>query len=91
MATMLFQTSPAEATRDGWFQVVFHLDGRPDPFPKRLVEVKTTPQALAAFEQYKADAAATGLPMAACMRVKAGRAPNGFKTATKQFYYRVNV
>lgn len=94
MAMIQFDANPAQPTRDGHFQVVFHLDGRGDPFPRRVVEVKTTAEALAALDAYKADAAATGLPMAVTMRVaKTSRAPNGFKKATEAmpFYHRVNV
>ena len=93
MATIILEAHPAKPTRDGHFSVVFHLDGRPDPIPRRLIDVKTTADALAALESFKADAAATGLPLAVTMRLKDGsRAPNGFKAATaKTFYHRINV
>lgn len=93
MAKILLSANPAKPTKDGWFSVVLHLDGRGDPFPPRLVDVKTTHEALAALEQYKADAAATGQLLAVCMKLREGRAPNGFKAATAAlpFYHRINV
>lgn len=93
MADIILQAYPAKPSFDGGFQVVMHLDGRPAPLPRRVVSVKTTPEALAALDAFKAEAAATGEPMAVCMRLKDGsRAPNGFKAATaKIFFHRVNV
>ncbi len=78
---------------NGAFAVIFHLTGKPDPFPSRKVDVRTTAEALAAFDAFERDAkAASAAPMALCMRIVEGRTPNGFKAATaRQFYRGVNV
>lgn len=91
-ATIQLSALPAKASNYGGVSVIFDLTGKPAPVPPRLVTVKTTAEALAALEEYKAEAQATGLPLAVSMRLKEGRAPNGFKAATdKLFYHRINV
>jgi len=93
MATLQLSADYAEPRGDGVnFAVIFHLTGKPDPLPRKLVEVKTTAEALAAFDAYKAEAKATGLPIAVSMKIKDGRAPNGFKKATAgRFFHGVNI
>ena len=88
MATIVFQAHHARPSGGGRFSVVFHLTGEPDPFPRREFETTKTAEALAAFEEYKKEAAASGLPIAATIRVKNGsRAPNGFNDASRNPYY----
>lgn len=93
MATIILSTYHAKLSETGYLQVIFHLTGKPDPFPKRMVEVKNTAEAIAALEAYKTEAAATGVPMVASMRLKDGdRSPNGFKAASREPpYHRLNL
>ncbi len=74
------------------FSVIYHLNGTPDPFPERVLDVKNTAEALAALESYKAEVKATGKPCAVNMRLIEGRAPSGFKAAIAGKYHQgVNV
>ena len=93
MAKFEFKAYHAQPSGSGSFSVIFHLTGKPAPFPPRVIDAKTTAEALAAFEVYKQEAGATGQPMALTMNVREGRAPNGFKAATSghSHYHRVNV
>jgi len=93
MTQLLLNAYPAKPSTGGGISVIFHLNGTPDPFPSRIAEIKTTAHALAALEDYKAEATATGLPMAITMKIYEGRKPNGFKKATADmpYYHRVNV
>lgn len=91
MATIQFSAHHAQSSGNGRFSVIFHLTDKPDPMPAKVVQVKTTAEALALFEAYKAEGVLTGLPMACTMSVK-DRAPNGFKAATaNKYYHGVNV
>lgn len=91
-ATIIPKAYPAKRSNYGGINVVFDLTGKPDPFPAIEVTVPNTPAALAALEEYKAQATATGLSLAVCMRLKDGqRAPNGFKSANSTFYHPINV
>lgn len=95
MTTIILRAEHAQPNdRGDSFSVIYHLTDKPAPFPKREVEVRTTAEAVAALEAYKAEVTATGTPAAVCMRVKDGqRSPNGFKAATSghRFYHPVNV
>ncbi len=93
MATFVITAHHAQLSSSGGFQVIFHLTGKADPFPKRTIEAKTTAEALAALEAYKGEAALTGLPMAISIHLKAGRSPPGFKAATNgaSYYHRLNI
>lgn len=94
MAIFTLSADPAKPSSAGGFSVVFDLTGKPDPFPRREVEAKTAAEAIAALDQYKTEAEATGQPLAVCIRLKDGsRAPNGWKAvkATMPFYHRINV
>lgn len=94
MATLILQTYPATLSESGPLQVIFALDGRPDPFPRRLVEIKRTADAIAALEAYKAEAAGAGVPCVVSMRLKddGSRSPAGFKAASRTPpYHRVNI
>lgn len=93
MATVILTARPAKLSESGSLQVIFSLRGDPDPMPRRLVEIKTTADALSALEAYKAEAAATGKPMVVSMRLKDGdRSPNGFKAAAASpHYHRINI
>lgn len=65
----------------GLFSVIFKLDGTPDPMPRKVLDVKDTAAALAAFDAYVADAKATGQLIACSMRPGEGRKANGFDKA----------
>jgi hypothetical protein len=94
MATFRMSAEPAKPSNYGGFTVVMDLTGKPDPFPRREVEAKSVTEALEAFDAYKAEAAATGLALAVCIRLKDGsRAPNGWKAAkaAMPFYHPINV
>ncbi|MER8924298.1 hypothetical protein [Mesorhizobium sp. M0859] len=91
MATIEFKAYHAKPSQSG-FSIIFHLDGTEMPFPRREMEVRTTGEAIAAFEVYKSEASKTGKPIAACMSLTSGRAPNGFNTASRTpFYHGLNV
>ena len=92
MATIRIQAYDARPSYAGGFSVVMDLTGKPAPVPARTVDVRTTGEALAALTAFKAECAATGLPLAVCMTLTDGRAPNGFKAASRNpFYHRINV
>lgn len=92
MAQFQLSTEPAEANPYGGYSVTFHLDGRAPIFPPRLIETNKTDEALAARDAYVAEVAATGARAVVCLRLKQGRAPNGFKAAVaKSFYVPVNL
>lgn len=65
--------------RNGVLTVALSIGDEP-PFPRRTVEIKRAADAEAEFAKYKAEATATGLPLAISMRiVKGDRSPPGFK------------
>ncbi len=82
MAKIVFSTYQAKPNGSGRFSIVMNIgQTTPDPLPQKIVEVKTTDEALAAFEEYIAEAKATGQVAACSMRLKEGRKPNGFDAA----------
>lgn len=92
MAQFQISCEPAEANAWGGYSVKFYLDGRAPIFPPRLIDTNKTADALAARDAYAAEVAATGKPAVVCLRLKQGRAPNGFKTAiAESFYVPVNL
>jgi hypothetical protein len=77
MATLILNAYKAE--RNGGFISMALCIGGAAPFAARKVEVRTASDCLAAFEAYKADAAASGLPLAVSMMIAArDRKPSGF-------------
>lgn len=81
------------ASRDnGFTSIAFAIGGEP-AFPTRTVEIARLPDAVAAFELYKADAAATGKALALSMMMGRGdRAPPGFnKLEAVRKYETVNL
>lgn len=79
MAIIELRAYAAQPSIGGCFSVSLNLGNKPDPFPKREIEARTTAAAVSAFDAYKQEAAATGKPMALSMRLKSGRAPSGFR------------
>jgi hypothetical protein len=72
--------SAYDAERNGAFLSVKFLIFGEEPFPQRVVDIKRAADAAAELERYKADAAATGKPLAISMRIARGdRSPPGFK------------
>jgi hypothetical protein len=58
------------------------------PFPQKVVDIKRAADAAAELERYKADAAATGKPLAISMRIAKGdRSPPGFKAMKAAAHY----
>lgn len=94
MAKFNLSTNHAANVNGNRFSVVFHLTGKPDPFPQRQIEARKPADALAELEAYKAEvAAAVGEPVAVSLRLAKGeRAPNGWKAAEKAspFYHLVH-
>lgn len=89
-----FTLSTRHATKEGSFLSIKFFTGKPDPFPAREIEARTTAEALAKFDAYKAEAAKTGEGMAATITVKKGeRAPSGFRKATEAmpYYHSINM
>ena len=77
MATLILNAYKAERN-NGFISVALCIAGDP-PFPRRLVEIKNVADCAAAFEVYKAEATATGLPLAISFMMKSGdRKPPGF-------------
>ena len=67
------------AERSGVFLSIMFEFGKPPAFPPRIVEVKNAKDCAAAFEAYRADAEASGLPLAVSMSMMKGdRKPPGF-------------
>ena len=93
MALFKLSASPAKPSYAGGFSVVMHLDGRPDPAPERTFQADNLGTVIERLESYIEDCEALGEPMAVCLQLKEGRAPNGFKAwkAANPFYRRVNV
>lgn len=83
MAKFKLSADHAKPNGRGGFSVLFHLDGTPAPFAERVIEARTTPEALSAFDAYRKEAEATGKPMALSIRLIDGRSPSGFKEARK--------
>lgn len=81
MATFRLACDPAKTTNGVHYSVVYHLDGRPAPMPERIFEARTVDAALAELEAYKTAAADLDQPVSVCIRVIAGRAPNGWNKA----------
>lgn len=46
MAKFRLSADHAKPNRSGGFSVVFHLDGTPAPFETRVIEARTTSEAL---------------------------------------------
>lgn len=92
MAIFELTASPAKPSGSG-FSVTMYIDGRPDPVPARTFEAKDLARIEEKLSSYIEDCTATGLPLAVSLRIKEGRAPNGFKAwkAAKPYYHRVNV
>lgn len=92
MATFILSASPAKPSGSG-FSVVMYLDGTPDPMPDRRFDANTVDEVKQNLAAFLAEAHAKAEPMAVCVRLDKGRAPNGFKTwkASQPFYHRVNV
>jgi hypothetical protein len=88
MAKILLCCYPAESNETG-ISVTFSFS-KGAPMPSKTLEVKRTDDALAALEQYKIEAAKTGLPLAITMRVIEGRKPAGFDAANKPHFRPVN-
>jgi hypothetical protein len=77
MATLILNAYSAE--RNGEFVSMALCIGGDAPFASRKVDVRTAADCLAAFEAYKADAAASGKPLAVSMMIRNGdRKPSGF-------------
>lgn len=93
MATFILSASPAAPSYGDGFSVIMHIDGRPDPMPSETFEASKLPEIESRLAAYLEKAKAKGEPMAVCVRLKEGRAPNGFKAwkAAQPFYHRVNV
>lgn len=91
MAKLILNAYSAE--RNGAFLSVALLIGGNPPFPSKIVEIKTAADCLAAFEAYKADARATGKPLAVSMMMGRGdRKPPGFnKIKAVHSYDTVNI
>lgn len=82
MAIIRLSSCRAEA-HDGYHSIIIDFS---EPFPPKVVNVRTTADAVAALEAYRAEAAATGLAMYVSMSLRCGRTPNGFKAATRAHY-----
>lgn len=91
MATLILNAYTAE--RNGPFISMALCIGGEPPFPSRKVEIRTAADCLAAFEAYKADAAASGKPLALSLLMSRGdRKPPGFnKIKAAQSYETVNL
>lgn len=92
MATFELTASPAAPSGSG-FSVIMHIDARPDPMPSETFEASNLPEIESRLASYLERAKAKGEPMAVCVRLISGRAPNGFKAwkNASPFYHRVNV
>jgi hypothetical protein len=91
MATLILNAYSAE--RNGAFISMALCIGGEPPFPRRSVEIKNVADCVAAFEAYKAEAAASGKPLALSMMIAArDRKPNGFnKLKAAANYETVNL
>lgn len=93
MATIEFRTYRAQLSPGAVAGISIAFDFQEPPFPRRLVECKTTAEALAAYAQYETDVGnATDALVGVTMSLAAGRAPNGYKAAERAqgFYRAVN-
>jgi hypothetical protein len=91
MATLILNAYSAERS-NGFTQIALCIGGEP-PFPTRRVEIKNVADCVAAFEAFKADAVASGKPLALSMLISArDRKPNGFnKLPAAKHWETVNV
>ena len=86
MATLILNAYAAKKD-NGFTQIALCIGGNP-PFPSRRVEIKNVADCVAAFETYKADATASGLPLALSMMMGRGeRAPRGFNQLRASSHY----
>ena len=92
MAFVRLSTTPATIS-GAFLSILYDIGGRnPDPLPARVIETTRTAEVLAEIERMKAEGEALpakpGFVISA--RVISGRAPSGFKDATRR-YVTVNL
>jgi hypothetical protein len=94
MATLDLTAFPAKPSDYGGFSVILRLNaGNTTPVPRKRLEVKTLADVQRAIASYRAEAEATGAPLAVSADIAQGRAPSGYRAwrATQPGFYRVNV